>query len=201
MKLYYAPGACSLACHILLRETGATFTLEKVDTQRHLTADGGDYFAIAPKGQVPLLELGEDLRLGEGPVIAQYLVELAGNQHLLPPAGLPRYRVLEWQNFVGTELHKAYTPIFSPGLDDAAKAILRARLRKKYEWVEAQLPEHGYLTGAEFTVADAYLFTVTRWAAYVALALSGLPRLQGYLARVAARPTVQAALQAEGLTH
>lgn len=199
MKLYYAPGACSLACHILLRETGATFTLEKVDTQSHRTADGGDYFALAPKGQVPLLELAEGVRLSEGPVIAQYLVALAGTDRLLSPAGLPRYRVLEWQNFVGSELHKAYTPLFSDGLDEDAKAILRSRLRKKYEWLEAQLPEQGYLTGAEFTVADAYLLTVTRWAAYVALALSDLPRLQAYLARVAVRPAVQAALQAEGL--
>lgn len=199
MKLYFAPGACSLVSHILLRETDARFTLEKVDTQRHLTADGSDYFAITSKGQVPLLEMAKEARLSEGPVIAQYLVELAGSHRLLPLAGLPRYRVLEWQNFVGTELHKAYTPIFSPGLDDGAKAILRGRLRKKYEWVEAQLPEQGYLTGDEFTVADAYLFTVTQWAAYVALELTDLPRLQDYLARVAARPAVHAALKAEGL--
>ncbi|TLX22798.1 glutathione transferase GstA [Thermomonas fusca] len=199
MKLYYAPGACSLATHIVLRETDATFELEKIDTQRHLTADGGDFFAINSKGQVPLLEVAKDVYLSEGPVIAQYLAELAGSHRLLPPVGLPRYRVLEWQNFVGTELHKAYTPIFSPGLDDAAKAILRGRLRKKYEWLEAQLPAQGYLTGDEFTVADAYLFTVTQWATYVTLDLDDLPRLHAYLGRVAARPAVQAALKAEGL--
>ena len=144
---------------------------------------------------------GPGLRLTEGPVIAQYIAEAAGDHDLLPPVGLSRYRVLEWQNFVGTELHKAYTPIFSPGLDDAAKAILRGRLRKKYEWLEAQLPGSGYLTGDEFTVADAYLFGVTQWAKYVQLELFDLARLQAYLARVAARPAVQAALKAEGLLH
>lgn len=201
MKLYYSPGACSLAPHIVLRETGAAFDLEKVDTHRHATADGGNYYAINSKGQVPLLELTAGVRLSEGPVIAQYLAELAVDSGLLPPAGLPRYRVLEWQNFVSSELHKAYTPIFSPGLDDEAKTLLRGRLRKKYEWLEAQLSATGYLTGDDFTVADAYLFTVTQWAKYVALELGDLPRLQAYLSRVAARPAVQAALKAEGLVH
>lgn len=201
MKLYYSPGACSLVPHIILRETGAVFDLEKVDTHRHVTSDGTDFYRINSKGQVPLLELEQDVRLSEGPVIAQYLAELAGSHSLLPPAGLPRYRVLEWQNFVGTELHKAYTPIFSPGLDEDAKSILRGRLRKKYEWLEARLGKQGYLTGEDFTVADAYLFTVTQWAQYVALELGDLPLLQAYLARVTARPAVQAALKAEGLLH
>ncbi|WP_363798949.1 glutathione transferase GstA [Lysobacter firmicutimachus] len=198
MKLYYSPGACSLASHILLREIGAAFALERVDTGAHRTEGGADYYAINPKGQVPLLELADGQRLSEGPIIGQYLSELAAADALLPRAGLARYRVLEWQNYVATELHKSFTPLFRNDLDEAAKVPLRAGLRRRFEWLESRL-DGDYLTGAAFTVADAYLFAVARWAPHVALELGDLPRLQAYLRRVAQRPAVIASLRAEGL--
>ena len=200
MKLYYAPAACSLAPHIVLREAGLPFTLHKVDTERHLTADGADYYAINSKGQVPLLELDDGARLSEGPVIAQFIADTAQATSLMPAAGTrERYRVMEWQNYVSTELHKAYTPIFTPGLDAEAKRTLAARLRKKYEWLETQLDGKAYLTGDAFTAADAYLFAVTGWARFVQLELGDLANLQAFMRRVAQRPAVRDAMRAEGL--
>lgn len=200
MKLFFSPGACSLAPHIVLREAGAVFSLEKVDTAKHTTAAGGDYYAINPKGQVPLLQLDDGTHLSEGPVIAQYIADSSGSTSLMPAAGsLARYRVMEWQNYITSELHKSFTPLFNANFDAAAKVLHAAQLRKKYEWVEAQLSGAGYLTGEDFTAADAYLFTVTGWAKYVNLDLSDLPRLQGFLTRVAARPAVREAMKAEGL--
>jgi len=200
MKLYYAPAACSLAPHIVLREAGLPFTLHKVDTERHLTADGADYYAINSKGQVPLLELDDGARLSEGPVIAQFIADTAQASSLMPAAGTrERYRVMEWQNYVSTELHKAYTPIFTPGLDAEAKRTLAARLRKKYEWLETQLAGKAYLTGDAFTAADAYLFAVTGWARFVQLELGDLANLQAFMRRVAQRPAVRDAMRAEGL--
>ena len=200
MKLYYAPAACSLAPHIVLREAGLPFTLHKVDTERHLTADGADYYAINSKGQVPLLELDDGARLSEGPVIAQFIADTAQASSLMPAAGTrERYRVMEWQNYVSTELHKAYTPIFTPGLDAEAKRTLAARLRKKYEWLETQLDGKAYLTGDAFTAADAYLFAVTGWARFVQLELGDLANLQAFMRRVAQRPAVRDAMRAEGL--
>lgn len=205
MKLYFAPGACSLAVHIALREAALPFTLERVDTTSHTTETGADFHAVNSRGQVPVLEFGDGQRMTEGAVIAQYVADQANAGNLIPSAGsLPRYRVLEWQNYVGTELHKAYTPLFNPALDAQAKRTLVAVLRGKYEWLDARLRElsatgHDFLTGASFTVADAYLFTVSRWARFVDLDLSGLPSLHAYLARVGERDAVRAALQAEGL--
>jgi glutathione S-transferase len=200
MKLYFSPGACSLAPHIVLREANLAFTLEKVDTGKHLTASGDDFYAINPKGQVPLLALDEGGVLSEGPVIAQYIADRAANTSLMPPAGsVARYRVMEWQNYITSELHKSFTPLFNPMLDAKSKGILSALLRKKYQWVDAQLTGKQYLTGDTFTAADAYLFTVTGWAKHVALDLSDLAHLQKFLARTAARPAVQSAMKAEGL--
>jgi glutathione S-transferase len=200
MKLYYAPAACSLAPHIVLREADLPFTLHKVDTERHLTADGADYYAINSKGQVPLLELDDGARLSEGPVIAQFIADTAQATSLMPAAGTrERYRVMEWQNYVSTELHKAYTPIFTPGLDAEAKRTLAARLRKKYEWLETQLDGKAYLTGDAFTAADAYLFAVTGWARFVQLELGDLANLQAFMRGVAQRPAVRDAMRAEGL--
>ena len=200
MKLYFSPAACSLAPHILLRETGLPFTLEKVDTQRHVTAGGIDYYAINPKGQVPFLQLGDGTHLSEGPVIAQYIADQASATTLMPAAGTAaRYRVMEWQNYVTAELHKSFTPIFAEGLDADAKRILSARLRKKYEWLDGHLSDKTYLTGESFTAADAYLFVVTGWAPFVKLDLTDLKHLQAFLARVAARPAVRDAMRAEGL--
>lgn len=200
MKLFFSPGACSLAPHIVLKETQQAFKLEKVDTGTHTTADGADYYAINPKGAVPLLELESGERLTEGPIIAQYLADKAGRADLLPAAGsMDRYRVMEWQNYITSELHKTFTPLFNPELDGSAKKTLASVLRKKYEWVNTQLQSKDYLLGQSFTVADAYLFAVTGWAKYVSLDLADLKHLQDFLARVAGRPAVREALKAEGL--
>lgn len=200
MKLYFSPAACSLAPHIVLRESGLPFTLEKVDTSRHTTAGGGDFYAINPKGQVPLLELDDGTRLSEGPVISQFIADRAAAHALMPAGGtLARYRVMEWQNYISTELHKSFTPLFADGLDAAAKGTLAGRLRKKYEWVETQLAHGPFLIGENFTAADAYLFAVTGWAKFVQLNLDDLAHLKGFMARVAARPAVREAMRAEGL--
>ncbi|MFN3438127.1 MAG: glutathione transferase GstA [Acidovorax sp.] len=200
MKLYFSPAACSLSPHILLRECGFSFDLEKVDTARHQTADGQDFYAINPKGQVPVLELDDGSRLTEGPVIAQYIADQAQATQLMPVAGtLARYRVMEWQNYVSTELHKSFTPLFHTDLDTNAKAALAALLRKKMDWLDAQLQHGPYLTGEHFTAADAYLFVVLGWAKFVKLDISDLAHLQAFMRRVAFRPAVQAAMRAEGL--
>lgn len=200
MKLFFSPGACSLAPHIVLKETRQSFKLEKVDTTTHTTAGGSDYYAINPKGAVPVLELENGERLSEGPVIAQYIADQAGRADLLPAAGtMDRYRVMEWQNYITSELHKTFTPLFNPELDNSAKKTLAGVLRKKYEWVNTQLQSGDYLLGKSFTVADAYLFVVTGWARYVSLDLADLKHLQDFQARVAARPAVREALKAEEL--
>ncbi len=199
MKLYHAPGACSLAPHILLRETGLPFTLAKVDTATHTLAGGEDFYAINPKGQVPVLELDDGQRLTEGPVIAQYIAERAGAAALLPAAGLPRYRVLEWQNYISTELHKSFTPLFNPALDAGAKKVIAGLLRRKFEWVDGRLAGSTWLAGEQFTVADPYLFTVSLWARHVGLEIADLPHLSALRARIAERPAVREALKAEGL--
>lgn len=200
IKLYYSPGACSLAPHILLRETGLAFALERVDTATHRTEGGADFFALNPKGQVPLIEDADRQRLSEGPVIAQYIAERAGRADLLPDAGtMARYRVMEWQNYITSELHKTFTPLFNPAIGADAKAEFRAALAKKFAWVSSQLQGRAYLTGKDFTVADAYLFTVARWSQFVALDLTDLEPLQAYLARIAERPAVREAMQSEGL--
>jgi glutathione S-transferase len=200
MKLFYAPGTCSLAPHILLRETAAEFQLERVDLKRRQTASGERLDVTNPKGKVPVLETDDGSLLTEGAVIAQYVAERAAARRLLPAPGDPaRYRVLEWQTFVTTELHKSYSPLFHPALDAASKQVFAADLRRKYEWVDARLAGADYLTGPEFTVADAYLYAVSRWAPAVGVEIGDLPDLQACLARIAARPAVQAALEAEGL--
>jgi glutathione S-transferase len=200
MKLYYSRGACSLAPHIILRETGLPFQLERVDLTKHQLASGEDYYKINARGQVPLLELDDGQKITEGPVITQYLAERAGRKDLLPPSGeLDRYRVLEWQNFITSELHKSYSPLFSKDYPEEAKSITRRALRKKYEWVSQQLNGRDYTTGNNFTVADAYLFTVTNWAKGVDLNLSDLDALQAFQKRVANRPAVIEAIRAEEL--
>ena len=200
MKLFYSPGACSQAPHIILRETGTPFTLVKIDLGQHRTQEGGNYYELNPKGQVPLLALDDGTTLSEGPVIAQYIAERAGRQDLLPPVGsLARYKVLEWQNYITSELHKSFSPLFDPRFDAATKALHVQQLGKKYAWVNSRLEGQAYLTGKQFTVADAYLFAVTNWAPNVGLDLSALANVQAFLARVAQRDSVRAALAAEGL--
>lgn len=201
MKLFFSPGACSLASHIVLREAGVDFSLEKVDTSTHTTAQGTDYYTINAKGCVPVLELANGERLTEGPVISQYVADTGKNTDLMPAAGsLARYRVMEWQNYITSELHKSFSPLFgSPSVDDAAKPHFAAALQKKFKWVSSQLGGKKYLTGDNFTAADAYMFVVASWAKYVNLDLSEHTNLQEYLKRVADRPAVKQAMQAEGL--
>lgn len=200
MKLFYLPGACSLAPHIVLREAGLPFELVRVDLKSQTTADGTPFGSISSKGQVPALQLDDGEVLTEGPVIAQYVADQVPARRLIPEAGSrERYRVTAWQNFITSELHKGYTPLFNPLFDAAARKVAADILLRKFTWVDSQLSEDGWLCGPDFTVADAYLYVVAGWSAWVSLDLSQLPRLQAYLARVAARPAVQAARAAEGL--
>ncbi len=200
MKLYYSPGACSLSPHIVLHEAGLPYTPVLASTKTHQLADGTDFYTINPKGYVPLLELDNGERLSEGPVIVQYIADQAPASKLVPPAGsMARYRVMEWLNFITSELHKSYSPLFNKDMPDEAKAIARKKLGDRYAWVDQQLAGKDYLMGEQFTVADAYLYTVTTWAGLVGVDLSARANLTAYMARVAARPAVQAARKAEGL--
>ena len=199
-KLYYSPGACSLSPHIVLREAGLPFDLVLASTKTHKLADGTDYYTINPKGYVPLLELGDGQRLSEGPVIVQYIADQAPASTLAPPAGtMERYRVMEWLNFITSELHKGFSPLFNPAMPEEAKVLSRARLTDRLSWVDTQLEGKSYLMGDGFTVPDAYLFTVAGWGKYVGVDIAPMKNLSAYMARVAARPAVQAALKAEGL--
>ena len=201
MKLYYAPGACSLAPHIVLIEAGLKFDLVQADLRKHqLAADGSDYYPVAPKGQVPLLELDSGERLSEGPVISQYIADQVPAKNLAPAAGtMARYRLQEWLNFITSELHKGIGGLFNPAMPEDGKVVMRARALDKLKWVDAQLEGKQYLMGDAFTVADAYLFTVASWTAHTGLDIAGLKNLGAFQARMATRPAVQAALKAEGL--
>ena len=200
MNLYYSNGACSLSPHIVLRESGLPFDLVRASTKTHQLDDGSDYYAINPKGSVPLLELDSGERLTEGPAIVQYIADQVPAKNLAPANGtLARYRVQEWLNFITSEIHKTYSPLFRPNTPDEFKTIARDALKKKYEYVEGKLDGKNYLMGENFSVADAYLFVVTTWAPHVGLDLSGLKNLNAFMDRMRARPAVQEALQAEGL--
>ena len=200
MKLYYSPGACSLSPHIALRESGLPFELVLASTKTHQLADGTDYYTINPKGSVPLLELDNGERLSEGPAIVQYIADQAPAKGLAPAAGtMARYRLMEWLNFITSELHKGFSPLFNPAMPEEAKALARAKLLERLTWVDGELAGKDYLLGSSFTVADAYLFTVAGWGKYVGVDISALANLGAYLGRVAARPAVQEALKAEGL--
>lgn len=200
MKLYFSPGACSLSPHIVLREAGLPFTLEQVDLRAKTTADGRDFRTINPKGFVPVLELDDGALLSEGPAIVQYLADLAPASKLAPPAGgMERYQLAAWLNFISTELHKNYSPLFRPELADEIRTYARNNLNTRYAHVERMLEGRDFLMGAQFTAADAYLFVVTNWARPAKLDLSPFPNLLAFHQRVAARPAVQQALRAEGL--
>jgi glutathione S-transferase len=199
-KLYYSPGACSLSPHIVLRESGLPFQLVLASTKTKKLADGTDYWGINPKGYVPLLELDDGQRLTEGPVIVQYIADQAPASGLAPAAGtMARYRVMEWLNFITSELHKGFSPLFNPAMPEEAKVLARAKLTERLSWVDGQLAGKSYLMGDGFTVADAYLFTVAGWGQYVGVDIKPMANLSAYMARVAARPAVQEALKAEGL--
>jgi len=200
MKLYYSPGACSLSPHIALHEAGLAFEPVLASTKSHKLQDGTDYYGINPLGYVPLLELDDGTRLREGPAIVQYIADLAPNKNLAPANGtLQRYRLQEWLTFIGTEIHKTFSPLFNPATPDETKTMSRDKLASRLKWVDGQLEGKNYLMGEHFSVADGYLFTVTNWAKPTGVDISGLPNLLAYRERVAARPGVQAAMKAEGL--
>jgi glutathione S-transferase len=200
MKLYYSPGACSLSPHIALLEAGLPYDLVKVDLRAKKLENGDDYLKINPKGQVPALALDSGELVTEGPVIVQMIADKAAGKNLAPARdSAERYKLLEWLNFVGTELHKNFGPMFSPVLADDAKAFFKDRVMGKFKYLDGMLAGHDYLMGKQFTVADGYLFTMLCWADRMKFDLSGLPNLLAYKARVAARPMVQEALSKEGL--
>ena len=200
MKLYYSPGACSLSPHIALREAGLAFQPVLANLKKHELSDGSDYYGINPKGYVPLLELDNGQRLSEGPAIVQYIADQVPDKKLAPANGtMERYRLMEWLNFITSELHKGFSPLYNPAMPDEAKALARTKLGERLAWVNAQLEGKSYLMGEQFTVADAYLYTVAGWGKHVGVDISGLATLGAYMARVTARPAVQEALKAEGL--
>jgi len=200
MKLYYAPGACSLSPHIALLEAGLPYDLVKVDLRAKKLENGDDFLKVNPKGQVPVLALDSGELVTEGPVIIQMIADKAAGKNLAPARdSAERYKLLEWLNFITTELHKSFGPMFSPVLADEAKAFFKDRVMGKFRYVESQLAGRDYLMGSHFTVADGYLFTMLSWADRMKFDLSDMPNLLAYKARVGARPKVQEALTKEGL--
>jgi glutathione S-transferase len=198
MKLYLTPHACSLAVDIVARELEIPLDLEWVDVRAKRLRDGSDYLAVNPKGQVPTLRLPDGQYLTEGPVIVQYLADLRPKSGLLAPVTtLERYRVLEWLNFISSELHKGFTPLFRPTTPTEYRAIARQNLLGRLQWLNDQLVDRDYLTGRTFTVADAYCYTIVMWTKLHDIDLATWPHLKAYVARVAARPSVTAAEQAE----
>jgi glutathione S-transferase len=200
LKLYYSPGACSLSPHIVLRESGLPFTPVLASTKTHQLADGTDYYTINPKGYVPLLELDDGQRLGEGPAIVQYVADQVPERKLIAPWGtMARYRQIEWLNFISSELHKSFSPLFNAAMPDDAKTLFRERVRARLQWVNSQLEGRQFLMGDAFSVPDAYLFTVANWSKFVGVDTAPMAHLGAFMARMAARPAVDQALQAEGL--
>jgi glutathione S-transferase len=200
MKLYYSPGACSLSPHIALREAGLDFTLEKTDLKSKQTVSGGDIRRDNPKGMVPVLVLDNGDVLTEGPAIVQWIADQNPDAELAPAAGtMPRYHLMEWLNFITSELHKSYSPLFNPNAPEEYKAIARTALAERYAFVNDKLAGGPYLMGRQFTVADGYLFTVTNWARIVKFDLTSYPNVVAFQERVRARPKVQEAMKAEGL--
>ena len=198
MKLYYSPGACSLSPHIVLQESGLPFEAIAAPTQTHQLADGTDYYTINPLGYVPFLVLDGGCTLREGAVIVQYVADLVPDKHLIPPAGsFERYQVQEWLNFIGTELHKGFSPFFGSAASDEYKAATKERLLQRLAFVNEQLAGRDYLMGAQFSVADAYLFTITNWAKPMGIDLSHLQHLVDCRQRIGERRAVVAAMEAE----
>lgn len=200
MKLYYSPGACSLSPHIVLRESELKFDLEKVDLKTKKTASGKDYLQINPKGYVPALECEDGQILTEGPAIVQYIADKVAEKNLVPAAGaFERYKLQEALNFIATEIHKNFGPLFKADAHEASKQMARENLRKRFDLLEKHFAHNDFVMGKQFTVADAYLFTVTRWTAAksVELDLAAWPALTQFVERIKERPAVQAALEAE----
>lgn len=200
MKLYYSPGACSLSPHIVLREAGLPFDLERVDLKTKQTETGADYRSVNPKGYVPALRLDDGGILTEGPAIVQYIADLVPDRRLAPAAGtLERYRLMEWLNFISTELHKGFSPLFNPKAADDWKTLVRGLLGQRLDLVAQHLADRPFLLGETFMVPDAYLFTVLGWGKWVDIDIGRWPALKSYAERIADRPAVRAALAAEKL--
>jgi glutathione S-transferase len=200
VKLYFAPGACSLTPHIVLREAELPFELERVDHRQKKTKDGGDYRAINPKGQVPALRLDDGQILTEVAVVVQYIADQKPASKLVPPCGgMPRYRLQEWLNFIASEMHKGVGALFNPAASDEWKAMQKEALMPKFEFLAKALEGKTYLMGDQFTVADAYLYNILRWTKLHKIELERWPAIAAFYQRVEARPAVQAALKAEGL--
>jgi len=200
MKLYYYPGACSMAVHIVLREAGYDFDLDRVDLAAKTTAGGEDFNQVNPKGYVPALRMDDGQVLTEDAVILQYLADQKPESELAPPAGsMERYRLMEWLNFIATEVHKTLGALFNPKITTDWKANQIALFGRRADWLDTQLAGKDYLMGENFSIADAYLFTVLNWCKLFHIELGPWPAFQAYMARVAARPAVQAAMKAEGL--
>lgn len=200
MKLYYSPGACSLAAHIVAREASLAFELVKVDLATHTTEAGQDYFKINPRGQVPALEIDGEIHT-EVAALVQHLAEQAPEAKLLPaPGTIERFRVNQWLIFVASELHKTFSPwLFEPDTADATRQAVRGKLAARFAELDALLAMRRYLTGDVFTVADTYAFTIVNWSNFVGIDLEPYPHLSGFMARIAARPKVREALEAEQL--
>lgn len=201
MKLYYAPGACSLAPHIVLEEGGFTYESEAIDLRgNRTTSSGKDFSEINPKGYVPTLVLDDGQVLTEGPAINQYLADRVPEKKLAPPNGsMERYRLQEWLTFLGTELHKSFSPLFNPAASDDWKKASMETLDRRLTYIAQQLGSKQFLVGDNFTIVDAYLFTILSWGQYVGLDIGKWPALKEYHGRIFMRPAVQAALKAEGL--
>jgi glutathione S-transferase len=200
MKLYYSPGACSLSPHIVASEAGISLELEKVDLASHKTESGQDFTAVNPKGYVPTLRLDDGSILTEGPAIVQYLADQKPATGLAPAAGtMERYRLQEWLTFIGTELHKSFGTLFNKASSDDAKQMAKANIAKRLGYLNDQLANRQFLLGGNFTVADAYAFTIVNWTNFVGIDLKPYANVGAYMARVGARPKVQETLKAEGL--
>jgi glutathione S-transferase len=200
MKLYYSRGACSLAAHIVVHEAGLSAQIEKVDLKSKTTESGADFTQINPKGYVPVVELDDGQRLTEVGTVLQYLGDRAPASGLVPAAGtMERYRLMEWLNFISSELHKSYSVLFSPDPPEDYKNVVRKRIGARVAYVESQLKNRPYLMGSTFSVADAYLFVALNWSRAMAVDLEPFPAVQQFQQRVAQRPGVQAAMKAEGL--
>ena len=200
MKLYYSPGACSLSPHIALLEAGLPYDLVKVDVRAKKLENGDDFLKVNPKGQVPALELDSGEIVTEGPVIVQMIADRAAAKNLAPARdSAERYKLLEWLNFITTELHKNFSPLFQPAIPDEVKAFFKDRIMGKFRYADGKLAGQDYLMGKQFNVADGYLFVMLKWAERTGMDLSALTNLMAFRDRVAARPKVQEALTKEGL--
>jgi len=201
MKLYYSPGACSHAPHILLREAGLDFTIEKVDLAAKKTETGADFMTISPHGYVPALQLNDGTILTEGPAIDQYIADLVPAKKLAPAAGTPeRYKLQSWLNFISTELHKQFSPMFNKAVPEDYKSMVKEKMFTRFDVINDHLSKNQFIMGETFTAPDAYLYTVLNWAKFFGIDFAAKwPAIKSFLERVAARPSAQAAAKAEGL--